>query len=454
MTQHRMRIPPAHPAPPAAIAVRQAAIPLTGDRSDHDALVERIGNADVVLLGEASHGTHEFYAERARITQRLIAEEGFTAVAVEADWPDAYRVNRHVRGRGEDRSAEAALRGFRRFPTWMWRNEEVAGFVDWLHTHNQETSGSQAGFYGLDLYSLHGSMEAVVDYLAGVDPEGAERARERYACFEPFANESQAYGRAVVMGASEPCRRDAIAQLVELRRRGGGYLQHDGEVAEEEQFVAEQNARLITNAEEYYRTMFGERAASWNLRDRHMADTLDELMAFLGRTGDRPRVVVWAHNSHVGDARRTQMRERGELNLGQLARERLGTGAVLVGFTTYAGSVTAAHDWGDAPRTRRIRDALPESGEAVLHNAGLEAFCVITDADPRVAAALNRPRLHRAIGVLYRPRTELESHYLVTQLGKQFDAIIHFDRTGPVTPLDRAPAWELDEPPETYPTAL
>lgn len=437
-----------------AAEVRRAAIPLTGADADYDRLIERIGDARLVLLGEASHGTHEFYAERARITRRLIEEEGFAAVAVEADWPDAYRVNRFVRGLGADPDADRALLSFERFPTWMWRNDDVLRFVAWLRAHNDAHRDRQAGFYGLDLYSLHASVEAVVGYLQQVDPAAAARARERYACFEPFAGESHAYGQAVILGVRDPCRQRVVAQLVELRRRAGDYLRRDGLVAEDEQFFAEQNARVIANAEEYYRTMFGEHAASWNLRDRHMSDTLDELVAHLDRTDGRSRVVVWEHNSHVGDARETQMRERGELNVGQLMRERHGRDAVLVGFTTYDGSVTAADDWGDAPRRKRVRPALPGSSEALLHATGIPAFLLLPEDASRLAERLREPRLHRAIGVIYRPETERASHYLVTRLAAQFDAIVHLDRTHAVHPLERHPSWDLLEPPETYPTAL
>ena len=306
-----MAVPLALPLGERAVldAVRREAHPLTGDHRDYDALMALIGDARIVLLGEASHGTHEFYRERARITKRLIAEHGFTAVAIEGDWPDAYRVNRYVRGAREDGDAEEALRGFRRFPTWMWRNADVLDLVGWLRAHNDgmHRSARRVGFYGLDLYSLAASMEAVVAYLDEQDADAAARARARYECLQPFVGESAAYGQAVLTGVSEPCRRRVIEQLVELRRSAGEYLRRDGLAAEDEQFFAEQNAAVVANAEEYYRTMFGDRAGSWNLRDRHMADTLDQLLAHLDRHGGTARVVVWAHNSHVGDARATEM---------------------------------------------------------------------------------------------------------------------------------------------------
>jgi erythromycin esterase-like protein len=436
--------------------VRAAAIPLTGAATDYDALLALVGDARLVLLGEASHGTHEFYRERARITKRLIAEHGFTAVAIEGDFPDAHRVHRYVNGTGVDGDAEEALRGFRRFPTWMWRNADMVDFIGWLRAHNDRVSGSaiKTGFYGLDLYSLGASMEAVIRYLDTVDHTAAQRARWRYECLQPFGAESGEYGRAVLLGVREPCRRRVFEQLVELRRRAGDYLRHDGPLAEDEQFLAEQNATVVADAEEYYRTMFGDRAGSWNLRDRHMADTLDHLVAHLDRRGATSRVVVWAHNSHVGDARATDMIQRGELNLGQLVRERHGDDARLVGFTTYTGTVTAARGWGEVAERRRVLPALGGSCEALLHATGLDAFLLCARASRPAAEALERTRPERAIGVVYRPETERESHWFGTRLAHQFDAVVHLDVTRAVEPLERTQTWDLGEPPETYPTAL
>ena len=287
--------------------------------------------------------------------------------------------------------------GFERFPTWMWRNADVLDFVGWLRAHNERAPRS-VGFYGLDLYSLYRSIEAVVTYLEEIDPSAAERARRCYECFERF-EESQAYGYAVVRGISEPCRRAVVRQLFELLRSAGDYLRRDGIAAEDEQFYAEQNARLVLNAEEYYRTMFDGAEPSWNLRDRHMADTLDRLLAHLDRHDDETRAVVWAHNSHVGDARKTEMSRRGELNVGQLARERHGRDARLIGFTTYEGSVSAASDW-DAPVERkRVRPALAGSYEALFHETGIAAFWLPLGDLGRAAVALRKPRLERAIGV-------------------------------------------------------
>ena len=307
-------------------AVRQSAHPLTGAAQDYDPLLDLVGEARFVLLGEASHGTHEFYHERAQITERLIKEKGFTAVAVEADWPDAYRVNRYVRGMSDDVDAIEALADFRRFPTWMWRNTDVVEFLEWLRAYNDALppSATKIGFYGLDLYSLRASMKAVLHYLDKVDPDAAKRARARYACFDHFGEDTQVYGFMTASGLAKSCEEEVISQLVDLQRRAMEYARRDGHVAEDELFYAEQNARLVKNAEAYYRSMFLEEVSSWNLRDRHMVETLDALVAHLGRQGGRAKVVVWAHNSHLGDARATQMGQRGELNVGQLIRERYG----------------------------------------------------------------------------------------------------------------------------------
>jgi erythromycin esterase-like protein len=437
-------------------ALRLDAQPLRGADSDYDALMERVGDASVVLLGEASHGTHEFYRERVRITRRLIEELDFTAVAIEGDWPDADRVSRYVQGAGDDADAEEALRGFQRFPTWMWRNAEVLDFVGWLRSHNEQLARGQrsVGFYGLDLYSLGASMEAVVSYLEEVDPAGASRARRRYECLHPFAQDSSGYGQAVLLGVSEPCRLRVLEQLVELRRRAGDYLASDGLVAEDRYFLAEQNAAVVADAEEYYRTMFAGPAPSWNLRDRHMADTLDQLQVHLARHGDAGKVVVWEHNSHVGDARSTEMAQRGELNLGQLMRERHARETVLVGFSTYAGTVTAASQWGGQAERKRVRPALPDSYEALLHATEIPAFLLCPLGRSASGRVLREPRLQRAIGVIYRPESERQSHWFGACASQQFDALVHIDVTRAVEPLERTGAWELGEPPETYPSAL
>ncbi len=437
-------------------AVRESAHPLTGSPQDYDPLMDLIGDARFVLIGEASHGTHEFYRERAEITKRLIQEKGFTAVAVEADWPDAYRVNRYVRGVSDDTTSADALSGFDGFPAWMWRNTVVVNFVDWLREYNNALpqNAKKAGFYGLDLYSMHASMEAVLSYLDKIDPEAAKRARYRYSCFEQFGEDSQSYGYAASFGLTKPCEDAAVKQLRELQGRTGEYAQGDGQVAEDELFYAEQNARLVKNAEKYYRSMFRGRVSSWNLRDRHMAETLDQLVAHLDKQGDRTKVVLWAHNSHLGDARATDMGEAGELNVGQLVRQRYGRDAVLVGLTTYTGTVTAASTWGAPAECKGVRPALSGSYEALFHDTGMPSFLLTLRDDGKVVTALRKRLLERAIGVIYLPETERLSHYFYARLPDQFDAVLHFDETRALEPLDSTTHWERGEVPETFPSSL
>ena len=435
----------------AVQAVRDAAMPLADD-DPCDALVQRVGDAHWVLLGEASHGTREFYRARARITRRLVREKGFTALAIEGDWPDAYRVNRFVRGLGDDASAIRALAGFQRFPTWMWRNAEVVALVDELRAWNaQRPPAAQCGFYGMDMYSLYASMQEVLRYLDRARPEAAALARERYACFDRFGADSQLYGLMTGLRGMQGCEDEVIATLVQLNRHalsaspgGGG----------EEAFAAEQNARLVKNAEAYYRSMYLNDVSSWNLRDRHMVDTLAALEGHLTRDGQRPKIVVWAHNSHLGDARATEMGRRGEFNVGQLMRERHGRDAWLVGFTTHAGTVTAASDWDGPAECKRVLPSRADSFENVMHATGIERFLLpLRDAGASLDA-LRQPRLERAIGVIYRPETERQSHYFSAELAAQFDAVIHIDTTSALEPLERNSQREATDMPETYPSGV
>jgi len=435
--------------------VRERAIPLQGDPRQYDALIDAIGDARVVLLGEATHGTHEFYRERSYITRRLIGEKGFAAVAVEADWPDAYRINRFVRASSADEDAVQALADFGRFPTWMWRNADVLDFIGWLRAHNEtQAAPKRAGFYGLDLYSLRASMEAVLRYLDAVDPAAARRARRRYGCFDQFGEGMQEYGYAAGFGLHPSCEREVLTQLLELHRQRAEYATRDGHVAADAYFHAEQNARLVKNAEEYYRTMFRGRDESWNLRDRHMVETLGELRRFLSRLQPNPRIVVWAHNSHLGDARATEMGERGELNVGQLVREQYGSSAVLVGFTTSTGTVTAASEWDGPAHRKHVRPALAGSYERLFHDAQVARFLVPLRTDLELSSALAVPRLERAIGVLYLPDSERASHYFHARLSEQFDFVLHFDETRAVEPLERSALWEAGEVAETFPSGL
>lgn len=442
-----------------ALEIKRNAHEILGNLDDYDALNDMVGEAKVVLLGESSHGTQEFYHERAVITKRLIMEHGFNAIAIEGDWPDAYRVNQYVKGVSHDSSTKKSLDGFKRFPTWMWCNQEVLEFVTWLHQYNQlHRADKQVGFYGLDLYSLHASMAAVIEYLKKVDPEAAKRAQHRYACFDHFGINPQNYAYATAFGISEACENDVIQQLQELRNNTAAYLQLNGRAAADEFFFAEQNAKLVQNTEKYYRLMFNRDVSSWNMRDRHMMDTLEALDNHLTTLNGKAKIVVWAHNSHIGDASATEMGTRGEFNIGQLARERYGKLAVNIGFTTYTGTVTAASDWDEPGQRRRVRPALPGSYESLMHDTGLAKFLIKfddNDADTQdLLSELRNPRLERAIGVVYRPDTERISHYFVASLPDQFNAVVHIDETRALEPLDLTEHWQVNEEPETYPFGI
>ncbi|WP_348266095.1 erythromycin esterase family protein [Edaphobacter paludis] len=435
--------------------VREAAHPLTGSANDYDSLLKLIGDARFVLLGEASHGTHEFYRERARITQRLIREKGFNAIAVEGDWPDAYRVNRYVQGDNVDPDAVQALSGFKRFPAWMWRNADILDFVGWLRTFNDALDlPNRIGFYGLDLYSLHASMECVLRYLDRTDPDAAHRARLRYACFDNFGDDPQTYGYAAGLGIRPSCEAEAVSQLVDLHRSALRYARMDGLAALERFFDAEQNARVVKDAEEYYRTMFHESVSSWNLRDQHMVQTLDTLIEYLEVRKRASKIVIWAHNSHVGDARATQMGRAGEWNIGQLIRQKYSVACLNIGFTTYSGTVTAASEWDGSAERKQVRPARADSYEGLFHQVGVPAFLLNLKEDSHVFNGLRKPMLERAIGVVYLPASELASHYFHARLSDQFDAIIHFDQTRAVEPLEPIGTGAFGEPAETFPSGI
>jgi erythromycin esterase-like protein len=439
----------------AAKAIRLALHPLSGAAADFDPLLEMIGDARFVLLGEASHGTAEFYEARADITMRLVTEKGFNAVAVEADWPDAHRINCYLRARGSDTTADDALSDFQRFPLWMWRNTTIKEFIGRLRAHNEALPNSalKVGFYGLDLYSLHSSVNAVLSYLHKVDPTAAAQARERYSCFENYGREPQLYGQAVAFEIAPSCEDEVVQQLIELRHRAYDYARRDGRLAEDDFFNAEMNARVVQNAEQYYRSMFRGRNSTWNLRDTHMADTLDALVAHLEKQGLPGKVAVWAHNSHLGDAGATQMGEDGELNLGQLTRQRHSRDTVLIGFSTYTGTVTAATNWDEPAQRKNVRPGLPGSVEELMHHAGAPRF-LLNLRDSAIRDTIPPRLLERAIGVIYRPQTERHSHYFFTRLASQFDALLHFDETTALEPLDLTPGWEQGEFPDTYPSGL
>jgi erythromycin esterase-like protein len=444
--------------------LERAAQPLQGEGNDFLALINAAKNKKFVLLGEATHGTAEFYRIRAEITQSLIVEEGFDAVAVEADWPDAYRVNRYVFGSSDDAEADAALSNFERFPVWMWRNTEVLAFVTWLRNYNQQTkkfkdrmesAAEPVGFYGLDLYSMTTSMSAVLAYLERIDPEEAAAARARYGCFGQFIANPQAYGYAIASGRWDSCEREVITQLLQLQRKGRLYVERDGAFAGNEYFSAQQNAELVKNAEEYYRAMFRGRPNTWNLRDNHMFETLEKLSNYLETRLGRPsRVIVWAHNSHLGNAEATDMGRRGEFNIGQLIREKYGAEALHVGFSTSRGEVTAATDWDGPAETKNIRDPLPDSYEDVFSQLEKKRFFLDLRAPGEAVGLLSDERLQRAIGVIYRPETERVSHYFYSSLPRQFDFMIHIDRTEAVQPLPSFVHERAGEIDETYPSGL
>lgn len=408
--------------------VREAAAPIAGGATDYDPLVRLIGDARVVMLGESTHGTHEFYRERARITQRLIAEHGFTAVAIEGDWPEAYRVNQYVRGFGRDATAEQALASFTEFPRWMWRNQEVRDLVQWMHTFNGDRPAeSRVGFYGLDVYSLYPSIEEVLAYLDANDPATATRVRTHYACFSAWRPNAQDYGAATRQGTScEAQARDALGEVTRLAASRPA-----DPAAAEALFSALRNAHSVANAERYFRSAYTGAVSSWNIRDQAMSDALVAVEDHLrSRSSREPRVVVWSHNTHTGDARMTDAGQLGELNIGQLTRQRIGEAAVLVGFHTYAGTVFAASSWGAEGRVQTLRRALPDSYAGLFHATGTPAFLLPLRNEAAIAAALNEPpRLQRAIGVIYLPGSERQSHYFMARLGTQFDAVVFIDST-------------------------
>ena len=411
------------------------------EAADLNPLMERIGSARIVLLGEATHGTSEFYRMRERITRDLIVKKGFRFVAIEADWPDAARVDHYVRHFQYPPSEWTA---FARFPTWMWRNIEVRDFVSWLRKHNGSVERNErAAFHGLDLYSLYDSIRSVLNYLDEVDPQSAKVARERYGCLTPWQRDPATYGHAALTGSYPTCESHVVRALTDLLAKRRTYAEHDGE-----RFLdAEQNARLVANAERYYRIMYYGSRASWNLRDSHMFETLKNLLTFYGPDS---KAVVWAHNSHVGNAGATEMAARGEYNLGQLCRREFGELAYLVGFGTHSGTVAAASEWDGPMEIKTIRPALPNSYEQLCHATGLARFMLALRGRDNFCgpAGLGKERLERAIGVIYRPETELASHYFRASLPQQFDEYIWFDNTSAVTPLETA---EVKGLPDTYP---
>jgi protein-L-isoaspartate(D-aspartate) O-methyltransferase len=425
--------------------IAEAALPLPlPEEPGFAQAIDGYSTRRVILLGECSHGTSEFYRARAAITQRLIEEHGFTIVAVEADWPDAAAVDRYIRHR---ESVPMTDPPFQRFPTWMWRNVEMNDFIHWLRAHNESLpQEKRTGFYGLDLYNMSGSIAAVLDYLDEVDPQAAQVARERYGCLTPWQKEPATYGRAVLTQRYRDCEQAVVEQCRELLKKHFEY----GEQDRERFFDAAQNARLIASAERYYRIMYYGGAESWNLRDTHMFETLQQL---LEAGGAHAKAVVWAHNSHIGDARYTEMGKlRDELNIGQLCRERFGADAALVGFGTHTGTVAAASSWDGEMQVKRVRPSHRDSYERLCHDSGVARFMLDLREPDTVRHGLLPQRLERFIGVIYLPETELTSHYAQASLPQQFDAFVWFDETTAITPL--GPQHATPGVPDTYPFAL
>lgn len=415
----------------AAAAAPTPARPLTGASADYDPLVSAVGDARFVLLGESTHGTSEFYRERARITERLVRERGVLAVAIEGDWPDAERANRYVRGLGSDRSAAEALSGFRDFPVWMWRNAEFAAFVESLRAYNlTQPPARRVGLYGMDVQNLTGGIEPVLAWLGRNDAAAAARARAEYRCLDRYGSDPARYGEAT-RRPGRSCERQVAAVLADLRRRP---RPADPEAAEA-WFSAVRSAAAVAGAEAYFRAQFSG-AYSWNVRDRWMADNVADMAAHAQALSGQPgKVAIWAHNTHVGDARSTGMAQRGELNIGQLLRERNGQGAFLVGFITHSGTVLAAPDW-DAPgRVYTLRPALPDSYAGLFHSQGLDSALLLLRDQAEASTSLSGERLERAVGVVYLPQSERVSHYFPARLSRQFDAVVYIDRTRAVTPL-------------------
>lgn len=425
------------------LKIEKAAVPL--DDEAYAILLEKIGDAQIVLLGEATHGTHEFYEIRAEITKKLIKEKQFNLIAIEGDWPDAYQINRYVHKQAYS-TAHEAVSSFDRFPTWMWANVPMIDLIEWLHLHNAKDK-NKVSFYGMDLYSLYRSIGVVIESLKKIDPQLAKEAAQRYACLDRFNQDPQQYAYAVFSRVTKSCKDEVIIQLKKLEEMEWQFVQNKN-VSAQDAFYLTQNARVIKNSESYYRSLFINEVNNWNLRDTHMMETVDQILDFHKNQGQDPKIVIWAHNSHVGNAAATQMGDRGELNIGQLVKEKYGSKAFNLGFTTYNGTVSAASDWHGPVERKTVRDALPGSYEDLFHSVGITEFLLSLEDKNIVPKKL----LERAIGVIYAPYTERSSHYFYTSLAHQFDAVIHYDQTTALEPLEKTTLWLEGEVPETFPS--
>ncbi len=414
----------------------------------YDYLLQKIDGAAIVLLGEASHGTQEFYDIRSEITKRLIVEKGFNAIAVEGDWPDAYQVNKYIHGQ-EFTNGQQAVSVFDRFPSWMWQNTSIVKLAEWLKKYNV-SSNVQVSFYGLDLYCLYRSIDVIITYLQKVDPVLAREAMHRYACLEQFRHDPQEYGYYVAAKLSPSCEQEVIAELKKIEELELQLLR-DKISSPEQAFYLIQNARVVKNSENYYRSLFVDEVNNWNLRDSHMMETLEEILMHYQKNGvANPKIVVWAHNSHIGNAAATQMSSHGEFNLGQLVQEKYQKKVYSVGFTTYNGTVSAASNWHMPVERKVIRNALGGSYEDLFHHTGISKFLLTLEDKNIVPHEL----LERAIGVVYSPKTERQSHYFYASLAHQFNAVIHYDTTTAVEPIQKNELWLEGEVPETYPSGL
>lgn len=434
-------------------AINNSAIHLEDKYKFTQKFLDKLKQPKIIMMGEATHGTHEFYKARIELTKQLILDENLTAIMIEGDWPAAYKVNKYIQNLSEDKTAFDSLDLFTQFPMWMWRNKDILEFIEWLRNHNSKKPAlEKVGFYGLDLYSLHASIHAVIEYLEKVDPQEANAAKQRYACFDKFGYDMQKYGYIVSNNLSLDCRREIIEQLVNLQNNAIKYLNDNGLVREDELFSAEQNATVVKDAESYYKSLFaGNSNTSWNIRDTHMVKTLEALYKHQSSQNRNPKIAVWAHNSHIGDANATQFGVQGQINIGQLAREYFGDNNVfLLGFSTYHGSVSAASGWNQPVERKTVRKAIPESYEEAFHEADLNDFLILMDQFEDI----KNPLLQRAIGVIYAPATERYSHYFYADIKNQFDAIIHYDKTNALEPLEKTALWEEGEFPETYPSGI
>ena len=438
----------------AARLIQTLAHPLVGTERNYDPLLQLVGEAKIVVLGAQTHGTHEFCSERAQITRRLIIEKGFQAIALEGDWPDVSRLNEYVRGNGIDPDSNSALSGFTAFPAWLWRNADMLDFIGWLKSWNdlREDQSEKAGIYGLDLYGLHKSIAEVVSGLKKIDPTMASEIKECYRCFEE-ANGGRRYGFAADIGIRKSCEEEALKALVELRRKRAEITRKAGKTFDEELFSAEQNAYLVEDAERYYRAMFRDRTMAWNLREVHMQRAAQLLMRHLEKNHAAPKLVIWVHNLHAGDARAEEPSVAAKINLGQLLREQYGHEVVLVGFTTHSGTVTAALDWWDSPPEQLVLPpAIQGSHEEVFHELDSPDFMLNLRSN-RIQL-LAEPRLQRTVGIVYRPDMEIDHQYFKVRLNAQFDAILHFDKTRAVEPIEHTTGWDRAEMPETFPTGV